>query len=84
MQRLKRLITPTKLAVVAAVLILAGLVTWNVSIFNQRKAADRTVQTTQQKIDKISKEFVPKYKQTEKKAKQEFQSTHQDPLNPKD
>ncbi|USS92947.1 hypothetical protein M8332_04880 [Fructilactobacillus ixorae] len=84
MQQLKHLLTPTKLVVSAAVLILAGLITWNVSIFSQRQTAEKKVRATQQKIDKVSKEFVPKYKQTEKKAKQEFQATHQDPLNAND
>ncbi|USS89404.1 hypothetical protein [Fructilactobacillus cliffordii] len=82
MKKLKQIVTPARIIVVVAVVILAGLVTWNVSIYNQRKAAQADATTTQQKINKVSKDFTPKYKKTEAQAKKEFRATHSDPLNP--
>ncbi|USS88535.1 hypothetical protein M3M39_03425 [Fructilactobacillus hinvesii] len=80
-KKIRQAITLDRIIVVVALIILVALVIWNVVIFNQRKSAQADVTTTQQKINKVSKDFTPKYRKTEAKAREEFKQTHSDPLN---
>ncbi|WP_429970385.1 hypothetical protein ACQW5G_05065 [Fructilactobacillus sp. Tb1] len=81
LNKIKFAFKKTNLMITIPVILIVLLIGGNAYLMYQNHHVNTKITEQNTAITKVSNEFATKYKKVEKKAKQEFQATHTDPLN---